>query len=285
MEFMMKRNILMLMAAVTLSNLVNAQEDAGGCKDHPILTRLENFYISGCEENYNELQLRTSSSTTETKEGTLFYIYYRYNFDAGIKAKSALQIIRNYEVAITNNGGKLVYKNSNGMEAAVEATYHLSTKEKEYWVQLTNFAGTDNAVEAFTLNVLEMEAMKQEVDANEMFEAINKNGFIALYINFETGKSEIKPESVPTIDQIVDMLKQNPGLKISIEGHTDNVGNAQSNQSLSESRAKSVMNALTSKGISVSRLTSKGWGATKPVADNGTEDGKAKNRRVEIVKQ
>ncbi|HOW32372.1 MAG TPA: OmpA family protein [Bacteroidales bacterium] len=281
----MKRNILMLMAAITLSNLVNAQEDAGGCKDHPILTRLENFYISGCEENYNELQLRTSSSTTETKEGTLFYIYYRYNFDAGIKAKSALQIIRNYEVAITNNGGKLVYKNSNGMEAAVEATYHLSTKEKEYWVQLTNFAGTDNAVEAFTLNVLEMEAMKQEVDANEMFEAINKNGFIALYINFETGKSEIKPESVPTIDQIVDMLKQNPGLKISIEGHTDNVGNAQSNQSLSESRAKSVMNALTSKGISVSRLTSKGWGATKPVADNGTEDGKAKNRRVEIVKQ
>jgi len=234
MEFMMKRNILMLMAAVTLSNLVNAQEDAGGCKDHPILTRLENFYISGCEENYNELQLRTSSSTTETKEGTLFYIYYRYNFDAGIKAKSALQIIRNYEVAITNNGGKLVYKNSNGMEAAVEATYHLSTKEKEYWVQLTNFAGTDNAVEAFTLNVLEMEAMKQEVDANEMFEAINKNGFIALYINFETGKSEIKPESVPTIDQIVDMLKQNPGLKISIEGHTDNVGNAQSNQSLSD---------------------------------------------------
>ena len=276
MEFMMKRNILMLMAAVTLSNLLNAQEDAGGCKDHPILTRLENFYISGCEENYNELQLRTSSSTTDTKEGSLFYIYYRYNFDAGIKAKSALQIIRNYEVAITNNGGRLVYKNSNGMEAAVEATYHLSTKEKEYWVQLTNFAGTDNAVEAFTLNVLEMEAMKQEVDANEMFEAINKKGFIALYINFETGKSEIKPESVPTIDQIVDMLKQNPGLKISIEGHTDNVGNAQSNQSLSESRAKSVMNALTSKGISVSRLTSKGWGATKPGADNGTEDGKAK---------
>jgi outer membrane protein OmpA-like peptidoglycan-associated protein len=81
------------------------------------------------------------------------------------------------------------------------------------------------------------------------------------------------------------MLNQNPDLKISIEGHTDNVGTPQSNQILSESRAKSVMNALVSKGISAGRLKYKGWGQTKPIADNASEDGKAKNRRVEIVKQ
>lgn len=270
---------------VALSNLAFAQNDAEGCKDHSLLTRLDNFYISGCDENYNELQLHTSGGKTENREGNLFHLYYRYNFDAGVKAKSALQIIKNYEVAITKNGGKLVYKNSNGTEGPLEATYYLSTKEKEYWVQLNAFAGTDNAIEAYSLNVLEMEAMKQEVDASEMFDAINKIGFIALYVNFETGKSEIKAESQPIINQLVEMLKQNPGLQVSIEGHTDNVGTAKLNQTLSETRAKSVMSALVSNGIDAARLKYKGWGQTKPVADNATEEGKAKNRRVEVVKQ
>lgn len=281
----MRKIVFNLMFVFALLQFANAQEDASGCKDHSLLTRLENFYISECKENYNELQLRTSPSKTENKEGNLFYIYYRYNPDAAAKPKSVLQIIRNYEVAITKNGGKLIYKNSNSLDATLEATYYLSTKEKEYWVQLTSFAGTDNAVEAFTLNILEMEGMKQEVVASEMFETIKKAGFIALYINFETGKSQIKPESKPIIDQIFDMLKQNPDLKVSIDGHTDNVGTAQSNQTLSEARAKSVMNELVSKGIAASRLKYKGWGQTKPIADNTTEEGKAKNRRVEIVKQ
>ena len=188
------------------------------------------------------------------------------------------------KLLLQKTAARLVFKNSDGSDGALEATYYLSTKEKEYWIQLTSFAGTVNAIEAFALNVLEMEPMKQEISANEMFDAINKNGFVALYINFETGKSEIKPESKPIIDQICEMLKQNAGLKISIEGHTDNIGAEKSNQILSESRAKSVMNALVSKGINVSRLQYKGWGQTKPVADNNTEEGKAKNRRVEIVK-
>jgi OmpA-OmpF porin, OOP family len=280
----MKKIVFILMLALSLSNFVNAQNDADGCKDHPLLTRLENFYISNCEENYNELQLQMSSSNAETKEGNLFRIYYRFNFDSGAKLKSALQVIRNYEVAITKNGGKMIYKNSNGQEGSLEATYCLSAKGKEYWIKLSAFAGTPSAIEAFYLDVLEMEAMKQEVDANDMFETINKNGFIALYINFETGKSEIKAESKPIIDQIFKMLKQNADFKISIEGHTDNVGSEKSNQTLSESRAKSVMNALVSKGINASRLKFKGWGQIKPIADNKTEEGKAKNRRVEIVK-
>ena len=280
----MKNIFFILMLSLSFSNFVDAQDDAAGCKDHPLLTRLENFYISNCEENYNELQLQMGVGKTETKEGNLFRIYYRYNFDTGAKLKSALQVIKNYEVAITKNGGKLIYKDSQGMEGPIEATYYLSAKGKEYWIKLSAFAGTASAVEAFYLDVLEMEPMKQEVDANEMFEAINKNGSVALYINFETGKSQIKPESEPIIDQIFKMLKQNPDLKVSIEGHTDNVGSEKSNRTLSESRAKSVMNALVSKGINVSRIQYKGWGQTKPIADNNTEEGKAKNRRVEIVK-
>ena len=264
---------------------VIAQQDAEGCKDHPLFTRLDNFYITSCTENYNELSLRVSSDKTETKEGNLTYIDYYYNYDTGGNGKSPLQIIKNYENAVVKNGGKMIYKNSNSQDADLEATYHLVTKDKEYWVKLFNFGGTANDVEHFGLYILEMEPMKQEIEASEMFEAINKDGFIALYINFETGKSDIKPESKPIVDQIVEMLKQNPDLKVSIEGHTDNVGSEKSNKTLSENRAKSVMTALISGGIEKSRLSSKGWGATKPIEDNSTEEGRYNNRRVEIVKK
>lgn len=281
----MKKIILALIILASTSVFVFAQEDNPDCKDHKLLTRLNNFYLVSCEENFNELTLRLDNNKTEVKEGNLFSLDYVFNSNAGEKPKSPLQIIKNYENAIVKNGGKMLYKNTNALDANLEATYYLSTKDKEYWIKLFNFGGTPNEVERFMLYILEIESMKQEIEASEMFEAINKDGFIALYINFETGKADIKPESKPIIAQIVAMLKQNPDLKVSIEGHTDNVGSDKSNQILSETRAKSVMNALIADGIDKSRLSSKGWGATKPVGDNSTEDGRYKNRRVEIVKK
>lgn len=281
----MKKLLFALFVLLSTTFLSFAQDDAEGCKDHALLTRLNNFYLVSCEENFNELGLRFDNNKVETKEGNLFSLDYVFNYDAGEKPKSPLQIIKNYENAIVKNGGKMLYKNSNALDAELEATYFLSTKEKEYWVKLFNFGGTPNEVERFTLFILEMEPMKQEIKASEMFEAINKAGFIALYINFETGKSDIKPESQPIVNQIVEMLKQNPDLKVSVEGHTDNVGSDKSNKTLSENRAKSVMTALVSGGIEKSRLSSKGWGATKPIEDNSTEEGRYKNRRVEIVKK
>ena len=86
------------------------------------------------------------------------------------------------------------------------------------------------------------------------------------------------------LSEIAKMLQQNPDVKVSVEGHTDNVGSAASNQTLSEKRAQSVVAWLTSHGTDASRLKAKGWGASKPIEDNGTEDGRAKNRRVELVK-
>jgi OmpA-OmpF porin, OOP family len=105
---------------------------------------------------------------------------------------------------------------------------------------------------------------------SSMVDELNQTGFVALYINFETGKADIKP---------------NDSLQVSIEGHTDNVGTAAFNKTLSENRAKSVMSAIVAKGVDKARLTARGWGQEKPMADNKTEDGRAKNRRVEIVKK
>jgi len=101
-------------------------------------------------------------------------------------------------------------------------------------------------------------------------------------IFFDTKKTELKPESIAELDKIVLLLKDNPNLKIEIDGYTDNVGLAKDNLSLSDNRAKAVVNYLLSKGIVPARLTYKGFGATKPIADNTTDTGKSQNRRTEL---
>jgi len=123
------------------------------------------------------------------------------------------------------------------------------------------------------------------VTASDMLAALNKSGRIALYINFDTGRATIKPESEKTIDEIASLLLDNPELQLSIEGHTDNVGSPASNKALSIERAQTVMAAVVGKGIVASRLTAVGWGQEKPIAANRSEEGRAKNRRVEIVKK
>lgn len=127
--------------------------------------------------------------------------------------------------------------------------------------------------------------MKQQVTATDMLSALEKNGRITLYINFDTAKADIKPESAAIVDEIVALMRNNTQLNIAIEGHTDNVGTAASNQTLSEARAKSVMAAIVAKGIPAARLSAQGFGQTKPIADNATEEGKARNRRVELVRK
>ncbi|MEO8167579.1 MAG: OmpA family protein [bacterium] len=122
-------------------------------------------------------------------------------------------------------------------------------------------------------------------DEETMRDQLDKTGFVTLHINFETGKADIKPESQKVVDQVAELLKSDDSLNVSIEGHTDNVGSAASNKTLSENRAKSVMNAIIASGIEKSRLSAKGWGQEKPVGDNKTEEGRAMNRRVEIVKK
>jgi len=114
---------------------------------------------------------------------------------------------------------------------------------------------------------------------------MSSKGFVDIYgIYFDFSSSEIKEESEPVITEIVSYLNENPDVKIVVEGHTDNVGSESSNQKLSENRAKNVMNKLMDKGIDKGRLSVKGFGSKQPVSDNGSETGRAQNRRVTIRK-
>jgi type IX secretion system PorP/SprF family membrane protein len=99
---------------------------------------------------------------------------------------------------------------------------------------------------------------------------------------FKTGKTELDERSYRILDQLVDFMKQNPTLKIELQGHTDSDGSPAANQKLSEGRAKSAMDYMVNKGITASRMTAKGYGQTQPIDSNATPEGKAKNRRVEL---
>jgi OmpA-OmpF porin, OOP family len=103
-------------------------------------------------------------------------------------------------------------------------------------------------------------------------------------INFDVNKAVIKPESMGTLNAIVQILKDNPEVKFEVGGHTDSDGDDASNQKLSEQRANAVRTQLITMGIDAGRLSAKGYGETKPIADNKTFEGKANNRRVEFVK-
>jgi outer membrane protein OmpA-like peptidoglycan-associated protein len=186
-------------------------------------------------------------------EGRTTKLYYCLK--EGGRSKSFLEIWKNYANALAKLGGTTEYTDG--------------------------ITGGD----CYRLVIVEKKALVQEIQSGEMLEALNTKGFIALYINFDTGKASIKPESQPTIDQIVKLLKDNPQLKVSIEGHTDNTGTPAGNMTLSKQRAEAAVAALVKQGVEAGRLGSAGWGQDKPVADNRTDEGKAKNRRVEIVKK
>ncbi|MEK7432195.1 MAG: OmpA family protein [Cyanobacteriota bacterium] len=274
----MKKFILLFLLFVSFS-FNSFAEDVSGSKDYPMFTRMPNFEIIEYSNNFAGVEFQITEEKTLTKEGNKFFIKYNINSE-NAKLPSTLQIIRNYQNAVKKLGGKTIYNKNNIV------TFKIDKGNKETWIMLNDFyQPTENETSAYNLVIIEVEAMKQEVAANEIFDSLNKDGFISLYINFDTGKSNIKTESKPIIDEIVKMLNDNPDVKISIEGHTDNVGTAQSNKTLSASRAKEVMNYLISKGISSSKLSSTGWGQENPIADNRSEEGRAKNRRVEIVKK
>jgi OOP family OmpA-OmpF porin len=132
-----------------------------------------------------------------------------------------------------------------------------------------------------------METRMVLVDAAAMSRDVATTGHVALYgIYFDHDKAEIKAESAPTIEEIAKFLKQEPKLAMYVVGHTDNVGAYDYNMGLSQRRAAAVVTALTSQhGIVATRLKAAGAGPLAPVAPNDTDDGRAKNRRVELVKQ
>jgi outer membrane protein OmpA-like peptidoglycan-associated protein len=114
-------------------------------------------------------------------------------------------------------------------------------------------------------------------------DAAAPKSFIVEDLNFEFGSSRLSPESVPTLNDLVDILKAYPSVQVKLEGFTDNVGDAAENKKLSLARAETTKEIMVTSGIEAQRITTAGYGDEKPIASNDSEEGRAKNRRLELV--
>ncbi len=255
--------------------------DTPGSKDPDIFSRMPGFRISSYEAlEFDRYEFKTGSAKTEKVEGRRTFV--AYTAKGGISHPSGLQVIRNYVNAAKAIGGSQVFEYEDG--GTQYSTIRIIKEDSEVWVEVS---GANNGM--YNVQLVKKQLMKQEVVANAdvLSRGIKETGRVAVYgIYFDTGKADLKPASDPTLAEIVKMLKADANLKIYVVGHTDNAGQFANNVKLSQDRAASVANALVSKhGIAAARLTPFGAGPTSPILSNKTDEGKAKNRRVELVGQ
>jgi outer membrane protein OmpA-like peptidoglycan-associated protein len=172
-----------------------------------------------------------------------------------------------YHDALIKAGWTILYDRQD-----VSLTAHFTQNGRNLWATL--YKGEFNEI-----RVADAGAVNKDLGSN-----LKTNCHVAVYgVLFDFNKSTLQPASDPVLQQILDLLKKTPTLKIEVQGHTDNVGGDAYNQTLSEARAKAIVTWLAQHGIAGDRLTAKGFGKTRPIADNATDAGRAKNRRVEIA--
>ena len=257
-------------------------QDAEGCKDSRLMNRMPGCGIMECnvkEFDSAEVRLKPFSETgpaqTKTLEGQVEIV--RYICPAKL---SPLQIARNGEAALRKAGFAIDYVGKSDQDSPM-VTGHKGGQ----WMEIKTEPW--NEYITYWQSAVKVKEMAQELETNAgaLAEEINKSGRVAVYgINFDTGKATLKAESDKVLGEITILMKSNAGWKLRLEGHTDNVGGKAANQALSEQRAAAVVAWLVKNGIGKDRLAAQGFGDTKPVADNSSEEGRAKNRRVELVK-
>ena len=277
----MRRNavLVIVIGALLFGGAALAQEDTKGGKDHPLFSRWPGYYIMHYDHKKFDTYTYQLKDRKETVEGDKYYI--DYSIKDGAEIAGNLEIIRNYENAIRKAGGTVLYTPEDK-----DYTVGKIVKEgKEIWVCVDPYQGG----RYISLYIVERQSMEQTIQANaaSWFSDISTTGHAAVYgIYFDTDKAEIKPESEPALAEMAKLLKANPALNLFVVGHTDATGEIGHNMKLSEARAASVTNALAAKyGIAASRLAPHGVGPLAPVASNDSDEGRAKNRRVELVKR
>lgn len=270
---------LMVLGVIAIAGLAFADpQDEDGGKDHPLLNRMPNYYISDYQEwDFDQYEFVGEKGRPTTIEGRRYRIEYFIKND--FPSASGVQIHRNYTNAVKSIGGQVVHQYENF------TTLKVIKNDAEVWIQV----GVYDDGNLYDLHIIERQAMNQDVvaDAANLAQAIKSTGKVALYgIYFDTGKAELKPESDPSLAEIAKLLKNDSKLNLYVVGHTDSVGKLDANMKLSKDRADAVAQALVGKhGVAAARLQAFGAGPLAPVASNENEEGRKLNRRVELVKQ
>lgn len=284
-------------APFSIDNVALSQAELG---DFPYITPPEGYSWQGTETRDFDQFLFWTGTAFNDVEGRLFMARIWADKE---KEASKHEIKRNLEAVIAQAGGVKVFEGPIPREARDSMpkdfgvdkntglgdifnnpalVWVIRRADRAIWIHA---AASGNGYSVSILETKPFEATAKLLPASELKQAIDRDGKVAVQINFASDASQILPASRPQIDAIATMLKNDATLKLSIEGHTDDTGSPQRNQTLSRDRAGSVRQALLAAGIAADRLTTKGLGSSIPVAGNNSEDGKAKNRRVELVRQ
>lgn len=275
--------------------------------DHPLLTAYEGSSVYSKDmKEYDEYRVfkgwdkEKKDYNTETLEGKVTKILY-----TNPPERSVLELYRNYEAALKNEGVEELYScNQADMECmdsyvgshlrqqfdinaiGNKAGRYLFTKlEQEDQTAYLVLAVGEKYTDVHVVEMKKMETGKVSVNLSALTEGIDKEGFVVVEgIYFDTDKTTLKPESNAAIEQVAALLKERPALELYVVGHTDMEGALAHNMTLSEGRAKSVVDALVKEHtVDAKRLEGHGVGPLAPVAANAQEGGRAKNRRVVLV--
>lgn len=275
---MLARSVLALLL-VAPSLALAEKPDAPGCKDHPLFTRMPGYFIYRCKEAQFEAQKfrvgEKKKAREESIEGRWSQVIYSFDRAGGKVPPSRVQVTRNYRDAAQSVGGEILYDEDG------QVTARIKKEGLEYWVLAGEYGGS------VTITIVERKAMVQDVVANaDAFASdLETKGHAAVYgIYFDTGQAVLKPESGAALSEIAKLLAAKPQLKVRLVGHTDSVGALDANLKLSQARAEAALAALTGQhSVAAARLSAHGVGPLAPVATNATDEGRAKNRRVELV--
>jgi len=283
------------------------QKDVAGGKDHPLISRYPGSIITEYSASaFDEYTLPLGKleggqfAKSQSLEGKLTRLHYEIPL-----GRSPLEDSRNYAQELQTGGFQKLFSCSSAEQCGGgtvgnvgwcggcsprQLSAKLSRQEGDVYVSFHVEQDNPDVQAQVQLDVIEMKAMEAglvTVDAAALGNDLTRTGHSAVYgIYFDTGKADVKPESDAALQEIAKLLQQNSALKLHVVGHTDNLGQLASNMDLSHRRADAVVNILSKKySIGAARLDSQGVGPLAPVASNESEAGRAKNRRVELVKQ
>lgn len=204
-------------------------------------------------------------------------VHIQYTLKPGAKGNSDADVAYNYRARLQELGAQFLSVSDDG-----RTTARIEEQGRAIWFGIYNQPGE------IWVRVVEekpVELKPAATPASALKQDLDKDGRVALYINFDFNKATLRPDANAVLDQVAALLQAEAALRLTIEGHTDGVGTREYNQKLSQQRAESVVQALVRRGIAADRLGAAGFGASRPLAGNDTAEGRARNRRVELVKQ